>query len=104
MKQRLLLLLCLFPCLFAALFGVASMVWGVLFVPSHAHRVAVSFDQLANAGAGGDEDETISSRAAKASRQRKPWGCVLCKVLDWFDPGHCENNIEPDRGDPVSAP
>lgn len=98
MKQRALLLLCLIPCLFAAAFAVLSMVWGVVFIPSHAHRVAVSFDQLANAAADGDEDETISSRAAKAARLKRPWACVLCRVLDRFDPGHCENNIEPDRG------
>lgn len=103
MRQRLLLLLCVVVCLLAAVFAVASMVFGILFSPSHAHRVAVAFDQLANAGAGGDEDETISSRAAKAARRKRLWGCWLCRVLGWFDPGHCEKNIESDEGRPTPA-
>lgn len=101
MRQRALLLLCLIPCLLAAAFAALSMVIGVAFIPSHAHRVAVAFDQLANAGAGGDEDETISSRAAKAARARVFWGCLLCGLLNRFDPGHCENNIELDEGRPT---
>lgn len=101
MRQRALLLLCLIPCLLAAAFAVLSMLWGIVFIPSRAHRVAVSFDQLANAAAGGDEDETISSRAAKAARRRVLWGCLLCALLNRFDPGHCENNIEFDEGRPA---
>ena len=46
----------------------------------------------------GDEDETVSSRAGKAARKGKTWGCVLCKVLDWFDPDHCEKSIERSEG------
>lgn len=98
MKKRLLLVLLLLPCLVVSLFALLRLVTASLFNPDRAQRVAVAFDQLANAAADGDEDETISSRAAKAARLKRPWACVLCRVLDRFDPGHCENNIEPDRG------
>lgn len=64
-------------------------------------RVLTAFDQLINAILNGYPDETISSRAAKAARRGTPWGCLLCKVLDWIDPGHCERVIEPDEGKPL---
>lgn len=63
--------------------------------------VAVANDQALNAalvGRPGSEDETVSSRAGKAAQSGRRWGCVLCWMLDWFDPGHCTRNIEPDEG------
>ena len=63
--------------------------------------VAVANDQALNAalvGRSGSEDETVSSRAGKAAQSGRRWGCVLCRMLDWFDPGHCARNIEPDEG------
>lgn len=61
-------------------------------------NVAVAVDQLGNALLGGDPDETISSRAAKAALKGATWGCVLCRLLDYLDPGHCVRNIERDEG------
>ena len=66
---------------------------------SYGRRVAVAIDQLLNALLNGDEDETISSRAAKARLKGKRWGCALCRFLDWLDPNHCTNSIEPDEGE-----
>ena len=63
--------------------------------------VAVANDQVLNAalvGRSGSEDETVSSRAGKAAQSGRRWGCILCRMLDWFDPGHCAKNIEPDEG------
>lgn len=60
-------------------------------------RILISIDQLANTILGGNEDETISSRAAKAKRAGKKWGCVLCKLLDKVDKNHCEKSIEMDE-------
>ena len=68
----------------------------------YGRRVAVAIDQLFNALFNGDEDETISSRAAKARLKGKRWGCVLCRFLDWLDPNHCTNSIEPDEGEKIS--
>ena len=89
-------------CALVALLGLGWMLLSVLFGSGRAWRLAVSFDQLANTAFGGNEDETISSRAAKAAREHRAWGCVLCKALDWFEKDHCELNIEPDRGDPLT--
>lgn len=60
-------------------------------------RILISIDQLANTILGGNEDETISSRAAKAKLAGKKWGCVLCKLLDKFDKNHCVKSIEMDE-------
>lgn len=64
-------------------------------------NVLVAIDQFTNALLGGYPDETISSRAAKAARKAQTWGCVLCKLLDLLDRGHCERYIELDEGDPA---
>jgi hypothetical protein len=58
----------------------------------------IALDQAFNALLGGDPDETLSSRAGKAKKDNKRWGCVLCGFLDWFDDGHCEKSVEADEG------
>lgn len=85
-------------CMLAALVSSAWMLGVVLFGSDRAWRLAVAYDQLANTTFGGDEDETISSRAAKAARNGKRWGCLLCRLLDRFEDKHCENSIELDEG------
>lgn len=50
---------------------------------------AVAFDQLFNTASGGNEDETISERAARLRKDGVRWACVLCKLLNWLDDGHC---------------
>lgn len=69
---------------------------------NRAWPVAVANDQTLNAalvGRMGSEDETVSSRAGKAAHNGKRWGCLLCRLLDRIDPGHCETSIEPDPGE-----
>ncbi len=62
-------------------------------------RVLLALDQLANVVLlNGDEDETISSNAGKSARRGLRWACVLCRILDLADPGHCERSIEADEG------
>jgi len=69
-------------------------------------NVALSWDQLLNAHAGGDEDETISSRLGKIQRDNGgvvPWYRPLAKFLVWgldkIDEGHCLEAIEDDEGE-----
>ncbi|MEY8688478.1 MAG: hypothetical protein AB9M53_01185 [Leptothrix sp. (in: b-proteobacteria)] len=62
-------------------------------------NLLVALDQLANAFFRGDPDETISSRAAKSRIKGHRFGCVLCRFLDWLDPGHCDRSIERDEGE-----
>lgn len=65
---------------------------------SYFRRLFVAADQLLNVVFGGDEDETISSRIAKDRRRGRKFACVLCRILDWIDPHHCEKAIERDEG------
>jgi hypothetical protein len=101
LKKRIGLVLLLLPCALAAMVSWLWMLAAAVGSGDRAQRLAVSFDQLANAAFGGNEDETISSRAGKAARDGRRWACVLCKLLDWFQPNHCELSIEPDRGKPL---
>ena len=98
MKVRIALLALWLLCQLANVVACVWMLLAALAGSSRAWRLAVSYDQLANTAFGGDEDETISSRASKAAATGRRWGCVLCRLLDWLDPGHCARNIEPDEG------
>ena len=69
---------------------------------SYFRRLFVAVDQLLNVIFGGDEDETISSRIAKDKRRGRKFACVLCRILDWLDPHHCEKAIEPNEGKPIA--
>lgn len=60
-------------------------------------RLAVAVDQFANVLALGLPDETISSRAYKASLKGKRWGCILCALLDKLDKNHCAKSVEWDE-------
>jgi hypothetical protein len=61
-------------------------------------NVLVILDCLGNSLAGGDPDETISSRAAKARDAGQEWGCLLCKFLNWFQTNHCTLALERNKG------
>lgn len=61
-------------------------------------NLLIALDQGVNTLFGGDPDETISSRAGKAMREGKRWGCMLCRFLDLFQRGHCDKSIEPNVG------
>jgi hypothetical protein len=68
-------------------------------------NIAVSVDQLGNTLAGGDPDETISSRLGKLKVKyggkipvwRQP-ACFIDWCLDKIDPNHSIESIEPDEG------
>jgi len=67
--------------------------------------IILAFDQFANALAGGDRDETISSRLGKIKRAHEgsiPWKHPLAKVIDWglekVDPGHSLDSIDDTEG------
>jgi hypothetical protein len=57
-------------------------------------NVLIGLDQWIGTWFGGHPDETISSAAGRAKRAGHLWGRVLCRILDWLDPGHCEKSIE----------
>lgn len=88
-------------CQLAAVIASIRMLIAIVTGSPMAWTLAVAHDQLANAAFGGDEDETISSRAGKAAREGKCWACVFCRLLDRLDPNHCEKSIESDEGKPL---
>ena len=102
MKRRLMLVAIWALCQVAHAVASIRMLLAILSGSDRAWRLAVSYDQLANTAFGGNEDETISSRAAKASASGRRWGCVLCRVPDWLDKDHCKNSIELAEGVKVS--
>ena len=102
MKQRAALLALWALCQLVHVVAAVWMLCAALAGSPRYWRLAVSYDQLANTAFGGDEDETISSRAEKARRKGRRWGCVLCRVLDWLDKDHCKNSIELDEGETIS--
>jgi hypothetical protein len=62
-------------------------------------NLLILLDQAGNTLTGGSPNETISERAAKARNEGKEWGCVLCRVLNWINPGHCDNALTSTIGD-----
>jgi len=78
-------------CLAAAIVSLAWQLVAIFGSPRRALRIAVGFDQTANAAFGGDEDETISSRAWRLKHKRG-WG-IARRVIDWGfnDKNHCRD-------------
>lgn len=94
----------LFGSILMALAGNLIALGAAIVGSDRAWPVAVANDQALNAalvGKPGSEDESVSSRAGKAARKGKRWGCLLCRLLDKFDPRHCQNNIEEDEGERI---
>lgn len=91
MTIRLCLFFLWFLCLAASIYAGLRMLYCIVKNPAKAWVLAIAHDQLMNAAANGDPDKTISHRANLARREGRRWGCLLCKVLDWLDPNHCEN-------------
>ncbi len=89
---RLILLLAIPAMLAGVALALVRLLWSLVFSESSALRIAIAFDQLFNAAANGSEDETVSSRAARARDAGRRWGCVLCRLLDKIDPGHCDKS------------
>lgn len=81
-------------CQFAALVTALRMLWAILTNSQRAWKIAIAYDRLGNAATNDDTVQTISSRAEKARRDGKRWGCWLCRLLDQLQPDHCKNSIE----------
>lgn len=87
--NRFTLLAIFIVCQLANLLAGAWMLVSILVGSQRAWRLAIAYDQLANAAVGGNEDETISSRANRARGEGRRWGCVLCRLLDRLEKDHC---------------
>jgi hypothetical protein len=85
--------------------GCIVAVYKVRPEEGYVRNVLIGLDQFANALIGGDPNETISSRSAKARANRRLWGCVLCLLLGWIatiinrkKTDHCAGALMPDAG------
>ena len=67
-------------------------------------NILLGLDQFANAILGGDPSETISSRADKAMRAGKRWGCLLCRFLSLIQKDHCQKSVDPSVGSNAVIP
>lgn len=74
------------------------------FVVRYLLNLLILLDQAVNTIAGGSPNETISERAAKARNDGRSWGCVLCRFLNWINPGHCDNALTSTIGDDAVIP
>lgn len=93
MKSRITLFVVLLGSFAMALAG-NLLAFGHVFAGSleRAFRVAKANDQALNAALGGSEDETLSSHANRARKERRRWGCILCGLLDAVQPNHCADS------------
>lgn len=91
---RLGLLAIILVCQFAHVMGTLWMLACVVVGSERYWRIARGYDRMGNAVAGGLDTETVSSRANRARREGRTWGCVLCRVLDWLDDDHCAKSAE----------
>ena len=84
-------------CLLAAVVSLAWQFVAIFGSPRRALRIAIGFDQTANAAFGGDEDETISSRCWRY-RDEMPYR-ALTPVIDWLfgDKNHCADAYESEQ-------
>ena len=57
--------------------------------PDKAWLIAISIDDSSNVAGNGKLGQTISYRAATAQKAGAKWGCILCKLLDLVNQGHC---------------
>ena len=92
MSNRFRLLLIWLLCLAASMYAALRMLYCIFKNPARAWVMSIAHDQLANAAANGDPDETISSRANRARSEKRRWGCRLCRLLDWLDQDHCRDS------------
>jgi hypothetical protein len=96
MRQRLLLITLSIIGFAGVALSILWLVPAILFSPSgtRAWKIIVAYDMLTNASTGGDDGETVSARAYKASLVGNRYGCYLCKLLDWLQPNHCKNSVK----------
>jgi hypothetical protein len=66
-------------------------------VRGYGREVLIALDVAANVILlKGKQGQTISGRLADAMYAGRKIGCIGCKILDWFDKGHCDKAIDGD--------
>lgn len=62
-------------------------------LPPWGKQFLYALDRRLNEKLGGNPEETVSERLAKARNEGKWEGKVGCALLDRYDPGHCDRAI-----------
>jgi hypothetical protein len=88
--KRLALLLLLPFLILGCFWSMWRYLWSIGTNPAKAWQIAYMLDEMANVGANGKPNTTISARAARAHNAGKEWGCLLCRMLNWFQANHCD--------------
>lgn len=72
---------------------------GVTMVKRYLFNILLWLDLGANTLLGGDPQETLSSRFAKAAEAGRTWAKLACRILGWIDKGHFRKALDPQEGD-----
>lgn len=90
MCRALLFVAIFLTCQIAHVVASLWMLGAALVGSARAWNIIVGYDHLGNAMTGGKPNEPISTRANRARKEGRRWACILCRLLDRVDPGHCD--------------
>ncbi|MDE2469172.1 MAG: hypothetical protein KGL35_10645 [Bradyrhizobium sp.] len=72
--------------------------------PEKGWHIAYMVDEACNVDANGRVNWTISARAANARNRGQAWGCILCRILGWIQPGHCDTALKDEAATILPTP
>lgn len=90
MARALLFIAIFAACQVAHVLASLWMLGAALVGSGRAWAIILGYDYLGNSVTGGEPGELISTRANRARKEGRRWACVLCRLLDKVDPGHCD--------------
>ena len=80
-------------CLLALCYITLRLIYTIFTSETKFWLLAKSIDDSFNVASNGDFRTYLSTRAAVARNKKKRWGCILCKLLDFVDKGHCDRAL-----------
>jgi hypothetical protein len=89
---RLILLALWALCQVAHVIASLWMLCAIISGSPRALRIALAYDRVGNAATGGTDTETISSRANRGTVEGNRGWCLLCRLLDKLESGHCRKS------------
>lgn len=92
LKERITFILLALACIVGGTLSGVLMLYDALVGSPRAMRLFRAFDRVGNAATGGADSETISSRANRARSEKRRWGCILCRLLDYIERDHCKRS------------
>jgi hypothetical protein len=68
-------------------------------LPRWVRLLLTAADKWVNWRLGGDPDELLSARLARARNEGDAVGGMACALLDRYDPGHCDRALRNPHGE-----